>query len=553
MIGFTKDILHNFEAATSREWLETNGIGGFACSTVIGLNTRRYHALLTAAMRPPAGRVVLLSKIEETLVIDDQRYDLSANQYSGAIHPRGFTNMEEFRLDPFPIFTFAANEVRIEKSLFMVHGENTTVIQYRVQGQRARAVHLELRPLVAFRDYHALTHENGALDRSVHFHHEKLTSVRPYSDNPSLYLAHDAEDVNPQGDWYRNFEYAVERERGLDCVEDLFNPLTLRFDVSARDTATLIASTEMLDIGSADMLREREMDRRSQIVSGSASEDDLVRTLAAAADQYIVRRGDQKTVIAGYPWFTDWGRDTMIALPGLTLATGRDEIARSILREFAGHVDQGMLPNRFPDAGETPEYNTIDATLWYFEAVRSLLQYTADYAFVRDQLYPVLADIVEWHVRGTRYGIKMDGDGLIASSDPNVQLTWMDAKIGDWVVTPRNGKAVEIQALWYNALRTMEDIAGKIGIRADAQKYSTLADLAQRSFNELFWNQGAACLYDSVLGDTADPAMRPNQILAVSLTYSMLSKGRAKAVVDAVERDLFTPYGLRSLSSEDPS
>jgi predicted glycogen debranching enzyme len=231
--------------------------------------------------------------------------------------------------------------------------------------------------------------------------------------------------------------------------------------------------------------------------------------------------------------------------------TGRYEIARSILREFALHVNRGMLPNRFPDTGEPPEYNTIDATLWYFEAVRSLLQYSADYPFVGTHLYPVLADIIEWHIRGTRYGIKMDADALIASSDPDVQLTWMDAKIGDWVVTPRTGKAVEIQALWYNALRTMEDIAGWIGIPCDAERYSHLADLAHRSFNGLFWNKEAACLYDNVLDEKKDGAMRPNQILAVSLRHSMLNRERAMAVVKAVERDLLTPYGLRSLSPTD--
>jgi predicted glycogen debranching enzyme len=327
--------------------------------------------------------------------------------------------------------------------------------------------------------------------------------------------------------------------------------LTLSFDFGARQTVTLIASTEILDVASAGTLRQQEVDRRSRIVTSVASGGDMVRTLTAAADHYIVGRNEQKTVIAGYPWFTDWGRDTMIALPGLTLVTGREEIARSILYEFASHVDRGMLPNRFPDAGETPEYNTIDATLWYFEAVRSLLQRTPDYSFVSAHLYSVLVGIIEWHIRGTRYGIKMDADGLVASSDPNVQLTWMDARIGDWVVTPRNGKAVEIQALWYNALRTMTDIAQKVGIPADAQNYSALADLAQHSFNELFWNEKAACLYDVVLGDQKDGSMRPNQILAVSLTHSMLSKERAIAVVKAVERDLFTPYGLRSLSPSD--
>jgi predicted glycogen debranching enzyme len=551
MIQLTKDILHDINAATSREWLETNGIGGFACSSAIGLNTRRYHALLTAALHPPAGRIVLLSKVEETLVIDDRRYDLSANQYSGVVHPQGYVHLEDFRLDPFPIFTFALDGISIEKSLFMVHGQNTTVVQYRIDSPGKRAIHLELRPLIAFRDYHALTHENGALNSSVRSHHPKLLSVRPYTDHPELYFAHDGDELNAQGYWYKNFEYAVERERGLDCIEDLFNPFMLRFDMNGRNTATLMASTEIQEASSAEMLRMQELNRRSQIVRQAAADDELVQTLTAAADHYIVSRGNQKTVIAGYPWFTDWGRDTMIALPGLTLATGRDDIARSILCEFARHVDRGMLPNRFPDAGETPEYNTIDATLWYFEAVRSLLQYTDDYAFVHTSLYSVLADIIDWHIRGTRYGIKMDTDGLIASTDPAVQLTWMDAKIGDWVITPRNGKAVEIQALWYNALRTMEDIARRIGNSEDAMKYSAIADLAKPSFNKLFWNDKTACLYDCVLNDTADGTMRPNQILAASLTYSMLSKERAKAVVEAVERELFTPYGLRSLSPAD--
>jgi len=551
MIHFTKPMLDDFAATTSREWLETNGIGGFASSTVIGMNTRRYHSLLTAAMRPPAGRVVLLSKVEETVVIDGEPIDLSTNQYSGAIYPRGYTYLEEFRLAPFPTFLFTVRGVQIEKSLFMVHGQNTTVIQYRILEKSRQAVRVELRPLIAFRDYHGLTRENSALDRAVHSCGQHLVSVRPYLDHSNLFLAHNADAVNPRGYWYKNFEYALERERGLDFVEDLFNPLVMRFDLNSTDAATLIASTEPLDVHSAKTRRREEIDRRRQITSGVPAGNSLACALTAAADQYIVSRGDQKTIIAGYPWFTDWGRDTMIALPGLTLVNGRSDIARSILLEFSRHVDQGMLPNRFPDAGETPEYNTIDATLWYFEAVRSLLQYTSDYAFVETHLYPVLSGIIDWHLRGTRYGIKMDADGLIASDDPTVQLTWMDAKIGDWVITPRNGKAVEIQALWYNALRTMQEIARRIDKSEDSQKFSTIADQTARSFNRLFWNEEKSCLYDCVFDGNVDPAMRPNQILAVSLTHSMLSKERATAVADAVERELFTPYGLRSLSPLD--
>ena len=552
MIRLTPGTLRNFEDATSREWLETNGMGGFACSTVIGLNTRRYHALLTAATNPPAGRVVLLSKVEETLVVDGRPYELSANQYPGVVHPQGYMYLEDFRLDPFPIFTFEVEDISVEKSVFMVHGQNTTVVQYRLRGHATRKVQLELRPLIAFREYHALTHENGSLDSRVQVQSRELVSVRPYPDHPALYIAHDADEVIYQGCWYKNFEYAVERERGLDYVEDLFNPLTVHFDLSVRNTATIIASTEIVEARSAEMLRLQELERRSQIVSRVAEDDELIQILTASADHYIVNRGEQKTVIAGYPWFTDWGRDTMIALPGLTLTTGRHEIARSILSEFARHVNQGMLPNRFPDAGETPEYNTIDATLWYFEAVRAFVEHTRDYGFVQARLYPVLTDIVDWHIRGTRYGIRMDEDGLIASSDRNVQLTWMDAKIGDWVVTPRSGKAVEVEALWYNALRTMEDIASQIDIPADAQKYSMLADLVKASFNVLFWDEERGCLYDTVTDGTPDATMRPNQILAVSLFHSMMNGQRGKSIVDAVERELLTPYGLRSLSPADP-
>ena len=292
------------------------------------------------------------------------------------------------------------------------------------------------------------------------------------------------------------------------------------------------------------------MERRN-LLSGKSGADQLISTLNAAADQFIVARERCKTVIAGYHWFADWGRDTMIALPGLTLATGQAEIAKSILAEFANHVDQGMLPNRFPDAGETPEYNTVDATLWFFEAVRALLQYTNDYDFVRTTLYSVLTDIIDWHVKGTRYNIHVDSDGLLFSGEPGVQLTWMDAKVGDWVVTPRTGKAVEIQALWYNALRVMEDLAEKFGDKANQKQYKTMAASARKSFNEQFWNEQTGYLYDVVNGDERDAAIRPNQVIAISLANSMVSTARAKNILRVVERELLTPRGLRTLSPND--
>jgi predicted glycogen debranching enzyme len=278
----------------------------------------------------------------------------------------------------------------------------------------------------------------------------------------------------------------------------------------------------------------------------------LVQALTLAADQFIVKRGNLNTVIAGYHWFSDWGRDTMIALPGLTLVTGRPEVAKTILLAFAESVDQGMLPNRFPDAGETPEYNTVDATLWFFEAVRAFLEYTGDTAFVGANLYPKLKDIIEWHGRGTRYGIRADSDGLLNCGVPGVQLTWMDSKIGDWVVTPRHGKPVEIQALWYNALRVMEDMAQRLGDVTRSAHYKELAERARSSFAKLFWNSAEGCLYDVVNGDARDASIRPNQILAVSLFHNMLSPDLAARVVETVQRHLLTPFGLRTLSPSDP-
>ncbi len=553
MIQFDGNICGNVDEAQKREWLETNGLGGFASSTIIGLNTRRYHGLLVAATKPPVGRMVLLSKLEETLVVNGERYDLSANQYPGTVHPQGFNYLKEFRLDPFPVFTYEVAGVVIEKSVFMVQGENTTVVQYK-RRRKARGVtecRLEVHPLVAFRDYHSTAHENGSLSNHVESS-DGLATIKPYDDLPELHLAHDADELAMTGYWYRNFEFTVERERGLDFIEDLFNHFALKFDLSKNTSATVIASTEKHQSGEADKLRRAELNRRKKLLSG-ARRDELAQALIVAADQFIVARGDQKTVIAGYHWFADWGRDTMIALPGLTLTTGRYDVARSILLEFAKHVDRGMLPNRFPDAGEAPEYNTVDATLWYFEAVRALLAHTEDYKFVQASLYETLVEIINWHERGTRYRIHVDDDGLLFAGEPGVQLTWMDAKVGDWVVTPRIGKPVEIQALWYNALCLMEELANKFGDAANADRFAVMARQAKNSFNRQFWNESAGCLYDVINGDMRDGSIRPNQIFAVSLPHSMLDDEKAKQVVAVVERELLTPVGLRSLSPKDQS
>jgi len=551
MIKFDSDICTNFEEALSREWLETNGIGGFASSTVSGANSRRYHALLTAATNPPLGRVVMLSKFEETLTIGENFYELSANQYPDKVYPTGFKYLTSFRLEPFPIWTFEIEGIEIEKKIFMVYGENTTVCQWtvksRVSSPRSQ-VTLELKPLLAFRDYHHLRQNTADFDIDFQVA-EKIVSVNPSTEFPALFFAHNAVGIEKTSHWYRDFEYAIEKERGFDFRETLFQPFALKFDLSS--AASVIVSTQIDEVYEVAQLEAKELARREDLIVKAEAEDDFRSQLVLAADQFIVSRGAGKTVIAGYPWFSDWGRDTMIALTGLTISTNRTEIAREILLEFSNHFSMGMIPNRFPDAGDEAEYNTVDATLWYFEAIRAFVEKTGDYDFVRENLYEKLAGAIVWHLRGTRYNIHVDTDGLLYAGEEGTQLTWMDAKIGDLVITPRIGKPVEIQALWYNALKIMADFARKFGDEQDRQRYEAMAETARQSFNAVFWNDAEDCLFDVVINGKRDGSVRPNQIFAASLPYSMLSIGQAQKVVEKVEAELLTPVGLRSLSPRD--
>ncbi len=536
----------DFEKTLQIEWLETNGLGGFASSTAAGINTRRYHGLLTAAITPPVGRYVLLSKLEETVM----GVDLSSNLYPAATHPRGFEHLTAFHRDPVPTFTFDVGGVRIEKRVYMIHGENATVIEYTVTGEVPAGARLEIRPLIAFRDYHSTTHENGGINGTLNIADGQV-SIEPYPGLPRLYIAHSATEIHPGGDWYRNFEYPVERERGLDYREDLYCPLIASFDLMKTRTAAIIASTTPHDIAALAELRENELRRRSRIRDAAPSTDRLTRELVSAADQFIVRRGDLYSIIAGYHWFADWGRDTMIALPGITLTTGRFDIAKSILLAYAQHIDQGMLPNRFPDDGGAPEYNTVDAALWFIQAVRAYLEYTRDIEMAR-RLYETLVNIIDWHLNGTRYGIHTDCDGLLVAGGPGTQLTWMDAKIGDFVATPRHGKPVEIQALWYNAIRFIADLADRFGDESSLTLLRELGPRIRTSFNREFWNEETGCLYDVIDGGCKDGSIRPNQLFAVALPHNLLSEERTRSVLAVIERELLTPHGLRTLAPSDP-
>ena len=554
MMTFGSDVCGSLEAGLSKEWLETNGIGGFASSTVPGVNTRRYHGLLIAALHPPVDRYVLLSKLEETVFLNGARYDLASNLYPGAVHPNGHIHLRKFRLDPFPVFTYEVGGVEIEKRVFMVHGQNTTVVEYRIVGPGECT--LELRPLIAFRDYHSTTRANDVLNRDI-LETEGEVSIQPYSGLPRLFFSHNAKWVGREGEWYFNFQYPREKERGLDSPEDLFQPFVMQFQLGGRAVASVLASTQSQNTADAASLRANEIARRAALRLEAPVDDPFVKDLTAAADQFIAARaGNLRTVIAGYHWFADWGRDTMIALPGLTLPAKRYDVARNILLAFSHVADMGMLPNRFPDLGETPEYNTADASLWFFEAIRKYVEYTSDFTFVQENLFDTMKSILDWHLLGTRYGIRCGPDGLISAGDPETQLTWMDAKIGDFVATPRNGKPVEIQALWYNAVRFTQDLAERFG---DHEEEKLLADIAKRtkeSFNARFWNDEKGCLYDVLRsdqsGDTHDDSVRPNQVIALSLGYTMVPPDRARAILAIVERELLTDFGLRTLSPHDP-
>ena len=546
---FDAAITQDFDQALSREWLETNGLGGWASSTLSGAHSRRYHGLLVAATRPPVDRQVLLSKLDETIIVGEQRYELGCNQYPGAVQPQGYQHLTQFRRDLFPEFTYEVGGVRLRKTIAALAGENTTLIQYEVL-TAAEPCRLELLPLLAGRNCHDFRHADEAPPPDF-TRTDDVFQIKPQASSPDLYLAVPGATYEPRPLWFYQLEYAVEQERGEPYHEDLFSPGSFSLPLNLGTIISILVSTDSPAGRDAASLFVQEQQRRLALLPAAAP-DSLRRILTLAADQFIVRRGTElKTVVAGYHWFTDWGRDTMIALPGLCLTTGRFTDARLILRAFAESVSQGMLPNRFPDSGEAPEYNTVDATLWFFVAIHHYQQAAQDREFVRE-LLPVLLDILAWHQRGTRYGIRVADDGLLSAGEEGQQLTWMDAKVNGWVVTPRQGKAVEINALWYNALRIASLLAYDFGQPETAQALEEQAGRVFAAFQPSFWNPNLGCLHDCLAPDgTPDPRIRPNQLFALSLPFALLTGERAEQVLAVVEKHLYTPVGLRSLSPED--
>jgi predicted glycogen debranching enzyme len=558
MIDFGRDICGDLADSSRREWLVTNGIGGYASSTISGEHTRRYHGLLVAALKPPLGRTLMVSDVDETAYYAGSHYALGTNRWeSGSVDPRGFTHIERFWLDgSIPVWTFAIGDALLEKRVWMEIGANTTYVQYTL-ARGTQRLELDLKVLVNYRDYHSDTHAGD-----WHMNVETLKNglkVTAFDGATPMYLFSDHAEVSERHDWYRGYFSSVEAYRGLGATDDNLHAGDFKVDLEHGESVTLVFSTDAKASLDGQKSYAARRDYEEKLIKQSGLETSLawIKHLVLASDQFIVQRPlendpDGRSIIAGYPWFGDWGRDTMIALPGLTLATGRFADAEKILRTFARFIDQGMLPNRFPDADETPEYNTVDATLWYFEAIRAYLAATHDEKLLRD-LFPVLEDIISWHQKGTRYNIHVDQDGLLYGGEAGVQLTWMDAKIGDYVVTPRIGKPVEINALWYNALSSMSDFATQLGKIKAAKTYAMLAQKAKEGFAR-FWNNDLGYLYDVL--DTPhgdDSSLRSNQLFAVSLPYSPLSPDQQRSVVDVCARRLLTSHGLRSLSKDDPA
>lgn len=555
MLDFDRSLTTDRSAAEQREWLVTNGIGGYASGTVAGPQARCYHGLLVAALDPPLGRTLLVAGLDETVTYDDSAYDLAAHRWGpDTVDPRGFVHLDRFHLEgTVPVWTYALGDALLEKRVWMEPGENTTYVRYTLR--RARApVTLRAKALVNHRSHHATT-QGGGWTMDVLSVEDGLR-IDAYDGATPIFLRSAEAAMTPAHTWYRDVYLKTEAARGLGHREDHLHAATVEAPLEPGDSFTITAGVEpnaSLD-GPAALARRRDRDEQLVTQAGLNDAPEDVQHLARVADQFVVDRTtedvpDGKSIIAGYPWFGDWGRDTMIALPGLILATGRPEVAEKILRTYGRYVDRGMIPNRFPGAGEDPEYNTVDATLWYVEAIHAYVESTNDVDLLAD-LFPVLEDIVQWHVDGTRYGIQVDpDDGLLRAGEPGVQLTWMDAKVGDWVVTPRIGKPVEINALWYNALRALADVADRLG--ADAAPFAERADRVESQFDR-FWNPDRAYLRDVIDGPEGDdPRLRPNQIFAVSLPHSPISPDQQRAVVEACAAHLYTPHGLRSLAPHE--
>jgi len=566
------ELVSDFNSAIQHEWIVTNGLGGYASSTVLNVNTRKYHGLLIAAFNPPVDRHVLLSKMDEEVQINGDNYALSSNEFRGIVYPDGHKTLRGFSLDPFPTFHYQVSELYVKKEIFMPYMKSATIVHYEILNNLDIAAAIIIYPLVNMRHFYETTDRYA---QRLRFIQDLAPDGVVFETQPSKgYLAlfcTDGRYKSGNNVWIERIHFRVDDSRGEACTDDSYQPGCFTIELAPREMKDFylvavggpdreeVLSTRSAICGKSAIgeLYRREISRKESLLSRFYEEKpgierrDWLNWLLLSADSFIVARKstEKKSIIAGYHWFEDWGRDTLISLPGLALVTGRFEDAEEILLTFKQYCKDGLVPNRFPDrSGDEPVYDSVDATLWYFNAVLQYLKYTGKFDFVRKELWDTLQDMVESHMGGTAFGIRMDDDGLLLHGP---RLTWMDVSVSGKPATPREGKAVEIQALWYNALRMMELLALRFDEESNAKRHHSIADRAQASFNEKFWRSKDGCLLDAVGRGGGDPTLRPNQIIAAHLDFCMLDGQRRLKVVDTVWKSLWGTYGLKTLPSDD--
>ncbi|HJW28736.1 MAG TPA: amylo-alpha-1,6-glucosidase [Saprospiraceae bacterium] len=553
-----------------REWLVTNGIGGYASSTVLGMNTRKYHGLLVAALHPPRARTVCLSKLDEDIFVGSEVFRLGTNEFIDGFFPNGHAYLREFNLAAFPKYIYVANGVILEKTLYMPHGKNAVAIIYRLTNENDVDTNIRIYPLATCRQFHNvvdtefnplhLLQENENQSFALSCYNPKTTAIVKATEGIFV----------EKPTWIRRLLYREEAKRGESNLDDCYQPGYFEIALSRRassEFSILAAADEnheecaaiLKSVGTNtdDIKRSYEAELKQKAIYlnqfqklyDTARTNDWLNWIVLAADSFLVSGKDSsRSLIAGYPWFEEWSRDAFISFPGLLLVTGRFSDAEKVLTSYARCLKNGLIPNFIPDATGEPAYNTVDATLWYVNAVLQYLKYTGDFRFVEENLWLNLKEIIESHERGTTNGVHIDTDGLLAHGPG---LTWMDARVNGKPVTPRAGKAVEVQALWYNALRTVQLLARRYGHQTLVWRCSDMASKARESFDRVFWNKKQKCLFDVIDTSGADASLRPNQIVAASLDFPILHQDKAEPVVDMVQNKLLTPFGLRTLTPDD--
>lgn len=560
---FGKGYWKTFEEGIEREWVITNGIGGYCGSTIINARARKHHAYLVASLHAPVERYAILNKTDESVKIDGKEYSFATNQRPGGWNEEGQKYLQRFIYDELPHFVYQAEGLFMTKTLCFEWEKNTIAIGYEIMNG-AKEAELCITPFLTYRDHNQRV-ERAELKFKEEFESKKTLKLVPKKNKELAIRLHvsDGKFVKNEEKFDSDAELQTEINTGGEAIVNSYTPYQICVKIKPYEhkKISFICTIEKKYEKNAFKTIEAGQARIQSLKDATGLKDEFALSLVQAADQFIVKREStgHKTVMAGYPWFTDWGRDTMIALQGLTLIPKRFEDTKGILKSFAMYVKKGLVPNMFPDEGLKPLYNTADASMWYFYSVYKYLQYTGtdeDYEFIRQEIYPKLEEIIHFYSVGTDFSIYMEENGLIHAGGGYDQVTWMDVRVGTWVVTPRHGKPVEINALWYNALRVMEMLGKRFGVVSEygksSEEYGKMADKAKKSFNEVFWNEEKKCLYDVVEGEEKDDKIRPNQIYAVSLPFSLLSHEKEKCVVETVIRELYATYGLRTLDCENP-